>query len=221
MEVVRLFAELAATCAATFIGAYAAFKLEENSRRREKTKQQASEGNLALQTILLMWNKLRQYQVEAVETAPTGVGRWIRVKATLPHPADAADLRFDPARLDFLFECENKNILPQVLMEGAKFQLAITMINRRGHLMLETVYPKLSAAGVENGQSVTEADVRRILGSALWVEGEQLTEGLLKIINEDVASLRKTFDDLREQLLKRLPGEKFIKVNFSTEPETH
>jgi hypothetical protein len=84
--------------------------------------------------------------------------------------------------------------------------------------MLEKIYPVMSAAGLQPGQQVSEEALRRVLGPALWVEADQLTESIVANVNEDVQSVKDTFDKLRLALVKALPGQMFIRVEFDMPP---
>jgi hypothetical protein len=200
----------------TFVGALVAFQLEHNARKQEKIEARTTEGNLALLTLFQMFNSLRQFQKEVIATAPHAPGRWLRMKVTFPQRDD--DIGFDPARLAFLFEYDDKNLLPEVLMEEGRFKLAFDMINRRTHLMLERIHPTLSRAGLQHGQAVNDLILTQLLGPALVAEIDQLTESLVVNVNEDVKSLVDTFGKLRTALVRLLPGSKFIRVEFDMPP---
>jgi hypothetical protein len=206
------FETLLSTAVGAFIGAYAAFALERRDRSEEQIRARATEGNLALLTLFQMFSVLRQFQKEVISTAPEPGGRWMKMKVTFPQPDER--LGFDPSRLAFLFECENKNVLPEILLEERRYHLAITMINRRSHLMLEKVHPKLAQEGVQHGMNIAEEAIKAVIGPALAAEALQLTEGIVQNVNEDVASLKTSFDELRKQLAKLLPKENFIQVEF-------
>jgi hypothetical protein len=61
--------------------------------------------------------------------------------------------------------------------------------------------------------------IERIFGPAIVNEADQLTEGIVDNVNEDVESIKRTFDKLRLALVKLLPGEKFIRVEFDMPPK--
>ena len=44
-----------------FIGAFAAFLLENQRRIREEVREQVKHGNLALYSLFLVWDRLEQY----------------------------------------------------------------------------------------------------------------------------------------------------------------
>lgn len=196
----------------TFVGAYVAFRLERNARASEEVRQRATDGNLALLTLLQMFNNLRQFEEEIIGTAPDPAGRWLKMRVTFPQTG--IDLRFDAPHLAFLLECDDTNLLQEVLLEERRFKLAIDMINRRSHLMLEKVHPKMAAAGIQRGQNIVEKHIQELLGPALSAEAEQLAEGIVVNVREDIQSLRQTFDKLRLALLALLPGQKFMKAEF-------
>lgn len=217
MSLGAYFGELVSAAVGTFVGACAAFALERRSRADERKKLQAADGNLAILTLFQMWNALRQYQKEVIELAPKHKGRWLVMKATLPQSVE--HVGFDPSRLEFLFESENKNQLPQLLLEERRFQIALGMINRRSTLMLEKVFPTLAAQGIKEGMNLEEGVARAMLGPALAAEVIQTTEGIVTNVNENVESIKGTYEELRKQLVLLLPSAKFIKLGFDEQPD--
>ncbi|MGH8769683.1 MAG: hypothetical protein ACREV2_00665 [Burkholderiales bacterium] len=216
MNLGAYFSELVSAAIGTFVGAYAAFALERGHRADEQKKLRAAEGNLAILTLFQMWNVLRQYQKEVIEPAPDHKGRWLAMKATLPQSAE--HVGFDPVRLEFLFESENKNLLPQLLLEERRFQIALAMINRRSTLMLEKVFPALEAKGVKEGTNLEEGVARAMLGPSLAAEVVQTTESIVQNVNEDVESIKATYEELRKQLVLLLPSAKLIQLGFDEQP---
>jgi hypothetical protein len=205
--------ELAAAVFGTFVGAFSAFKLEERSRALELRKRRASDGNLALLTVFQMWNIQRQYQKEVINPRRGHPAAWFSMMATVPQ--SVGDLAFNSANLEFLFECEDKNLLPGLLLEWRRFTLAMELINRRSDLILRKAYPRLEAAGVRDGEQLEIGMIKAILGNSIAAEAEQLGIGIITNVDENVISLQKTYDSLRSGLREVLPGEKLITVAFN------
>lgn len=200
------------------MGAFLAFLLERRSRAHELMRQRATDGNLALLALHQMLNRMRQFQREVIATAPQRAGRWMKMKVTFPQEEENK-VELDPARLAFLLEHADKNLLPEMLLEADRVRIAVQMINRRSHLMLEKIYPALAAARIGQGQQVDEGELTRIIGPALHAEADQLTESIVSHVNDDVQSLRGTFGKLQAALIDLLPGENFIRVDFNSEAD--
>jgi hypothetical protein len=203
---------LISTVISTFVGAYVAFLLERRTRVAEETSARSTAGNLALLTLSQMLSQLRRFQEDFISSVPDRSGRWLKMRVTFPR--SGSGLGFDVSRLEFLLESEDKNLLPELLLEEQRFQLVFEMINTRSHLMLEKVHPSLSAGGIHHGQEVDERAARSILGPALSAEADELTEQVVAHVNESVQSQRAMVDKLHRALVTLVPGQKFIRVDF-------
>ena len=201
----------------TFVGAYVAFELERRARERQRLDSRAAEGNLALFTLVQMWEVLNQYKKDVIDKAPNDHGKWLNMPTTLPQSRES--LAFDPAKLYFLFEGRNTNLLPQLVLEQRRFHMAVSMINERSELMLKTIWPRLSAAGIELGKQCDEKVVHQVVGTNNFIVARNLADSIVENVSEDVTSFRQTFEKLRTQLRELLPGRKFIKVDFRDSDE--
>ena len=197
----------------TFIGAYAAFALEKNSREAERTANKANEGNLANLTLFQIWNDLRQYQKEHIETLKGHPdAAWLELRATFPR--EVSPLEINANALAFLFEGKDKNLLPDILLEQIRYRMAIAMINRRTEKMIGLVYPRMEAIGMKPNEKIDSRVVAAALGPALTTEVKDLTSAIISHVNENLISLKITSEKLRKQLTELLPNQIILKIGF-------
>lgn len=200
----------------TFGGAYIAFRLERRDRDRERLELRNAEGNLALFTLWQMWEVINQFKKEVIDVAPNNAGRWLNMATTPPRPLEA--LAFDIAKLHFLFEGKDKNVLGQLVLEERRFHSSIALIDQRTHLMLDVIWPLLGAAGIERGKQYDEKLIISIIKEDKLIKAQMLAESLTKQITANVGSFKNTFQQLRTQLREMLPDMKFINVDFQDSP---
>lgn len=202
-EIISFFS----TLFAAFAGAWAAFKLEERRRQREKIDDNVVAGNLALLTLSEIWNVLRDYQKTIVEEWRGRQDVWLNLPAT-PQP-DPQGVTFDTKGLSFLLESYPAAV-QKALLERRRFQLAIQMINSHSNLVLSEVFPILSSAGVTLNQGRPEAEIERLLGIGIVRKLKVITAAMIENVDQDVASSRKAFSQLRTTLKAIYPQRKFI-----------
>jgi hypothetical protein len=204
---------LIAAVAGTFVGAYAAFRLEHNARAAEEMKRRAIEGNLALLTLTQMYDALGLYRGTIIDDLPQNeVKPWLSLRVT--YSLTFKPLGFDATKLHFLFESKDANLLPELLIEGHRFDLTTEMIATHKRLMLEEAHPKLAAAGVTHGSPVSEEDWEMLLGPKTTSEVREVTTGIVNAVPKAMNGITKMFVRLRRQLRELLPGERFIQVEF-------
>jgi len=206
--------ELVLALAGTFVGAYLAFRLERSDRQRKLLEARNAEGNLALFALFQMWNVLYQYKTDVIDVAPKGEDKWLNMAVTPPYAHE--NLAFNASALHFLLEGKDNNLISQLFLEQRRYYAAIELINRRSHLHLEKIFPRLTAAGIELNKQYDERVIIGAVGIDNVLVARNLANSLTKNVIEDLASFRDTFERLRTQLRELLPGRKFIQVDFGS-----
>lgn len=194
------------TLVGAFVGAWAAFRLEERRNQKEKDDQNVVAGNLALLTLSEIWNVLVQYRKEVVDEWRGRRDAWLNLPAT---SFDRREVTFDTEALSFLLDGHPAQ-LQTLLLEKRRFDLAARMVDDHSKLVLGDVFPRLSAAGIKLNEGRPEAEIRGILGMGIVRQLEVFTAAIVKNVDENIASSRQAFDDLRASLKALYPERKFI-----------
>jgi hypothetical protein len=205
-----------ASLVASFAGAWAAFRFEGWRRKTEEEKKSVGASNRAIYGVYGFWNVLEQYRKEALEpfrARPDDA--WLNLAAH-PTPPSATD-RFQTADLQFLLENGQPGVFAALMLEQQRFDLAMGLIAERSRLVLESVFPKIAAAGFAVGKSQNLADVEKALGIDLCHQLRQMTGAIYQNVDEDLASLRKAYDELRGALKAIYPKHKFFQIVFETD----
>lgn len=200
---------------ASFAGAWAAFRFAAHTRAAEEEKKSTGAGNRAIYCVYALWNVLEQYRKEVLEPFRTRPDAWLNLAArpVVPVVTD----RFDPAELQFLLEKGCPEVFTCLMLEQQRFELALGLIKARTELVLESVFPKMAAAGFGVGQTQDQVAVEQALGIDLCHQLKQLTAAIFQNVDEDLASLRVAYGNLRQGLAKIYPKRRFLQVAFAVE----
>lgn len=204
-----------ASLVASFAGAWAAFKFESHRSEAEEQKKNIGAGNRAIYGVYALWNVLEQFRKEVLEPYRRRPDAWLNLAA---HPAPPiATERFQTSDLQFLLERGQASIFAVLMLEEQRFNLAIDLIRSRSDLVLNAVFPKMAAAGFGVGHAQNQDAVEGALGIDLCHKLKQITAAIFQNVDEDLASLRSVYVDLRKALETLYPGQKFLQVIFEDE----
>ena len=202
-----------ATLVASFAGAWGAFLLESQRRQREERDKQFGAGNRAIYTIYNLWNTLEQFRKEALEPHRGRPDVWLNLAA---QPATSTgEHRFQAADLQFLLQSKHAPVYAALFLEEQRFNLAIGLIQKRNQLVLENVFPRMSAAGFTVGGPAKQEDVERALGVDVVHQLKVITAALYTNVYEDLASLKARYAELRVALVDLHPKKQPLQVVFT------
>ncbi|MGB9141069.1 MAG: hypothetical protein WCB71_02600 [Aestuariivirga sp.] len=205
--IVELVGNFLGTLVAAFFGAWAAFKYENVARKQQREDEEVSAGNRALYTLSNIWNILKQYQKEVVKDWRNKEDAWLNLPVITP--LDDNDTTFNIQDLSFLLG-NHAGTFQEVLLEGTRFRFVAGLINRQSGLVLSEVFPRLSAANIQIAEQRPKGEIEKLLGVSTCHQLKVLVAGIIKNIDEDVASSRNAFVNLRAILKKIYPNRKFI-----------
>lgn len=206
-----------ATLVAAFAGAWGAFLLENERHKREVEDRNIGAANRAIYTLFNLWNILEQYRKEVLELYRGKPDAWLNLAANPTVPT--GEQTFQPGELQFLLQSSNAEVYAGLMLEEQRFAIALALIKARSALVLDQVFPKMSAANVPVGQSLPEHEVEKILGIDLTHKLKQITAGIFKNVDEDLASLKVEHDRLREAMKLLYPKRKILQVLFHEPPQ--
>lgn len=200
------------TLAATFVGAWAAFRFESRRRKTEEDEKRIGAANRALYVIFHYWNLLEQFRKEVLEPQQGRQDAWLNLAAhpVAPVPTD----RFQTNDLQFLLQAEHADTYVALMLEEERVLLALNLITTRSQLMLDEVFPKMAGAGVKVGQSMASDQIECVLGVDVTHKLKEITAALFKNIEEDLVSLRAAHDKLRSTMKLLYPNGKFVQAVF-------
>jgi hypothetical protein len=205
-----------AALVASFAGAWAAFALESRRRKNDVESREIAGGNRAIYTVYSLWNVLEQFRKEVLEPFRGSPDAWLNLAAhpTAPELSD----RFQISELQFLIERGPASVFAALLLEEQRVNLALGLIRSRSDIVLNEVFPRMARAGVGIGQSRDQEEVEQILGVDVCHKLREITAALYLNVDEDLASLRSTYDLLRKTMKTLYPKRKFLEIIFDESP---
>ncbi|WP_332747900.1 hypothetical protein [Hydrogenophaga sp.] len=204
------------TLIASFAGAWAAFKFQAYEKNVVESDKAVGAGNRAIFTVYALWNVLEQFRKEVMDPYRGRPDAWLNLAA---HPAaPVGDDRFDMGGLQFLLERGQANVFAALMLEERRFNLAVDLIRSRSDLVLNTVFPRMAAAGFKVGQAQTLAAVEAALGEDISHKLKRITEAIYQNVDKDLASLRVLYVELRKALEELFPDRKFVQIIFDETP---
>jgi hypothetical protein len=206
-----------ATLVAAFAGAWGAFLLENERHKREVEDRNIGAANRAIYTLFNLWNILEQYRKEVLELYRGKPDAWLKLAANPTVPT--GEQTFQPGELQFLLQSSKAEVYAGLMLEEQRFAIALALIKARSLLVLDQVFPKMSAANVPVGQSLPEPEVEKILGIDLTHKLKQITAHIFKNVDEDLASLKVEHDRLHEAMKSLYPKRKILQVLFHEPPQ--
>lgn len=161
-----------------------------------------------------MWNQTRQHQKEIVAEYRNRDDAWLNLPAASPLNEKLA---FELKDLAFVAQ-QAPTEFASLLMEQERFRLAAYMVEEHRRVVLEETWPKLTAAGIRMGQGRPMEEVERVLGTGLCKQLRVISAAIINNFDENEASLKKAFVNLRAALRKIHPERKFINFKVDSDP---
>lgn len=177
-----------ATLLAAFMGAWFAFKLEEDHRKEEQDKKNISACCKAIFILSEQFKMLDKFQKEEIKPIKGKSDIWLEMEP-LAH-MDHKTLKFNIENLQFILDTTHKDILSQLLSQDELFHKTISMINMRSQLLLEKLPPEfiqnmkinIKQGTLESLEPGKLENKRRL---------ENLTNKIIQHVNEAIASTKK------------------------------
>ena len=137
---------------------------------------------------------------------------WLNLAANPTIPT--GEHTFQVNELQFLLESSKAEVFAGLMLEEQRFAIAIDLIKARSALVLDQVFPRMSAANVPVGRGLAEPEVVRILGIDLTHKLKVITAAIFKNVDENLASFKMQHDQLREAMKSLLPERKVLEIKF-------
>lgn len=204
--------DIVTTILATFLGAWLAFMVER--RKASEIEETANFGatNQAIYAIFEYWNGLEQYRKECIEDYRGKPDAWLNMSVS---PSSTFSLvALNPAALSFLLHSGKPGTYASLMLEEHRYRQVTGLIEMRASIILNEVHPRMAAAGLKAGHSATEEDLERILGFDKVHKLKLLTTSIIRLIDQNLDSLRAAHDELRLFVSELYPKRKAIRVDF-------
>jgi hypothetical protein len=204
------------TLVAAFLGAYFAFRFQNNREEEKKHQNNVEAANRALFNLSRIINELEVIKKQVIDPVRDRPDRYLAMQPFLIPNYD--DMKFNIDSLTFLLESKSPNILGEILVEETNFHQVINSLNNRSELHRYQVQPILEAAGVRVGGQYLAADIERALGQRIFIQIQNATDNLIEHVDETLVSSQKIMDKLVSNLKRIYPKSEFLILDKQRKP---
>jgi hypothetical protein len=194
------------TLAATFIGAWLAFRFARIQRDKERVSSEVAAGNQALFILSEIWNTQRLHQKLIVEPYRGKRDSWLNLNVS--QPFDEHHATFDGKELSFLLQ-DYAAEYQRLFLEAQRYRMAANLVKQHRELVLTQVFPLLSDAGIKK-EPRPNAEIEAVLGFSVVHQLNVLTDSIIQNVDENVKSSFEAFKMLRSALKTIYPTHKFL-----------
>jgi hypothetical protein len=103
------------------------------------------------------------------------------------------------------------------MLQEDRFRYAAFLIGEHSRTLLDA-HQALSMRGVKQGQGLTDEELTAALGPYLTLRLKVLLAGTMKAVDDNLASFKSQFRELRELGTSLFPAAHFIDVEFKETP---
>jgi hypothetical protein len=212
-ELYIMLIQAIATLAATFFGAWFAYKFQNKHERDKEVNNQKAALNRALFTLLRQYNSLSDLIKHDLEPLKDDDSRIFKLKSWST-PA-YADLTFDVNSLTFLIDKKEPHILFELLILQERFEQTMASIKTRSEYKIKEIQPLIEKNGITDKILYYE-DVERIIGKEK-MEGLVLaTDQVYSHVYETHQNAKSMLDKFHTFAKKIYPNDKFIYFDQNT-----
>lgn len=199
------------TLFAAFLGAWVAFSLEANSRKRERRDAQLEAANKLLFALSERLSPLRVFQHDFIDPIRSKPSRMIEIQPVAQYREPTSKL--DPQSVAFLFQSKHKQLLLKLSVANEVFNGAIDAIRVHSDIHLNKFQPLMDAAGFVMGQGITGEQIHQAVGDRIY----HTLKGATDILVEQVDKAVTGGDELRGELIEAFSEQFSAKEVFSFE----
>ena len=203
------------TLSAAFLGALAAFLLQDWRNKRKEEDKKRIAVNRAIFDLSELWNALEQYRKEIIEPIRNTNAPWLNMQANIS--TQFLSISFNIDELFFLADTENAQLLQKLYMEEHRYCITIDLIEERSNLVLNRLQPKMESLGYTKDGEVKLGELEKQLGPDLTYKIKSLTDAIIKFVDENVASMENLNTEFTSEMKKLFKDKKILEVQYVKE----
>jgi len=202
------FITAVSTLAASFGGAYLAFKWQRSEKKSEITERNISAGNRAIVSLIRMFNIVAQYRMQVIDPRRASTGRAVLIAASRLDNTEKEGV--DQDSLGFLSgSAEEYELVLDLWIQERRFRALVGAVNSRSDLHVRKIQPAISAA-MKPGAEFTRPDVAELVGEDVLSEMEQVTEEIIHLVELLECSIVECKTALQRRMKAHFPGRNVL-----------
>lgn len=199
-----------ATLIAAFVGAWAAFLLQEHKEKRAERERHVGHGNEVIAALADHANQLYVFRKQFIEPHRDDKANWLRI---MPLPYDLKpNIELDVLNLSFLWQIGEANLTNKVSNEKHKFILLLEIINKRSKVHSNAVQPVFESLGFIQGDKIPAKLVHDSLGPRTVAIMIGLTDDMIEGVDTVIKSHLDIAKELHKEIKKLYPNKKVLKI---------
>lgn len=202
------------TLFAAFLGALAAFLLQDWRNKRVEEARKRSAVNRAIFDLSMLWNALEQYRKEIIEPVRKSNAPWLNMQANVSTQFQNASFNFD--ELFFLVDAEKAEFLQKLFLEESRYRITIDLIEERSKIVLNWLQPKMESLGFTKDDKLNLQELEAKLGLDLTFKLKSLTSAIIQFVDENLASMHALNSEFTAAMEILFEGKKVLKVQYET-----
>jgi len=203
-----------ATLFAAFLGALAAFLLQDWRNKRREEARKRSAVNRAIFDLSILWNDLDQYRKEIIEPVRTSIAPWFNMQANVSTQFHNVAFNFD--ELFFLVDAEKADLLQKLFLEESRYRITLDIIEERSKIVLNWLQPKMESLGYTKDGKLDLKELESKLGPDLTCKLKSLTDATIQFVDENLISMNVLNSEFTAEMESLFEGKKVLKVQYET-----
>ena len=198
------------TIVSAFLGAWAAFSLQNHRNARESLDKKIGALNRAVFALSRQYSKMRNIDTQIIQPNRDHPAAFLQMPAT--HELEKDDIQIDFDSLSFILETSSRSIMEQVAIADASYRSALDALNSRSRLLLSEFQPLVEKNRILPGHVFDEAQMEKILGIRLYISLKQLGEQLIQSTSRALEQIEAASSRLSEFGKENLEKDRVIVV---------
>lgn len=207
-----IFLPAIATLAAAYLGAWAAYKLADNKKKREYTDACLQNGNRVLFALYERIKALKLVQKQSINPQRDHPLKMISMRPLLNYSYPESE--FNIESLMFILGTKHKQLLLDLQNEKECFNVAFSLIKHRSELHFHHVQPAIEASGIQEGGDYTRQNFVDALGERIYAQLTQATDDLIENVDKTIESSEIIKTRLVKALKDLYPGSTILNFDF-------
>lgn len=200
---------------AAFLGALAAFLLQDSKNKRQEENNKRIAVNRAIFDLSMLWNALEQFRKEIIEPVRNTNAPWLDMQANISTQFQFISFNID--ELFFLADTDDAQFLQRLYLEEMRYRIAIDLIKERSNIVLNRLQPKMEVLGHTEDGTIKLEELEKQLGPEIIFKLKSLTEAIIKFVDEDLTSMEKLNTEFTSAMEKLFKDKKILTVQYVKE----
>ncbi len=208
----RILLPAIATLTAAFLGAWAAYKLQDNKNKREYEETCLKNGNSMMFALYERIKALRLVQKRSINPYRNDPLRMISMMPLMSF--SNPDSEFNVESLLFLLGTKHKQLILDLHNEKECFKIVFYLIKFRSELHFKDAQPAIEKSKMKEGEEFTKKQMIDALGERVFAQLERTTDDLIEYVDTTLESSEKIKLRLVAALNDLFPNKTVLNYEF-------